>query len=170
MSALTVKGIEIPPRITVAERQLELNGVGIKSKFFVEAYVACLYLLDKSEDAEEIISADRPQAIILHITSSRVTNERLVSGTLEAMVKASDDGLAPIQAQVDRFLGLLEQEVSKGDMFELAYVPGSGTSVSMNGKRLGVVEGMPFKKALFGIWLSDRPTQKSLKKQLLSAL
>ena len=36
-----------------------------------------------------------------------------------------------------------------------------------NDKELGTIEGMEFKKALFGIWLSNRPADDDLKEAML---
>ncbi|HCX90261.1 MAG: hypothetical protein COW04_00540 [Deltaproteobacteria bacterium CG12_big_fil_rev_8_21_14_0_65_43_10] len=33
-----------------------------------------------------------------------------------------------------------------------------------------VTNGLPFKKALFGIWLCDNPAQKSLKREMLGTV
>jgi hypothetical protein len=46
-------------------------------------------------------------------------------------------------------------------------VPGKGVEVYINGEYASVTEGLAFKKALFGIYLSDKPAQKSLKKAML---
>ncbi|MDH3897194.1 MAG: chalcone isomerase family protein, partial [Deltaproteobacteria bacterium] len=53
------------------------------------------------------------------------------------------------------------------DRYDLIYVPGKGVEVYINGEYASVTEGLSFKKALFGIYLSDKPAQKSLKKAML---
>ena len=52
-------------------------------------------------------------------------------------------------------------------MFDIFYVPNKATLVVKNGKLMAKIEGLDFKKALFGIWLSDVPADKNLKKALL---
>ena len=49
----------------------------------------------------------------------------------------------------------------------MQYEPGKGVSVIRNGTVKVTVEGLDFKKALFGIWLSDDPIQDSLKEEML---
>ena len=39
--------------------------------------------------------------------------------------------------------------------------------VLRNSELLDTIAGLEFKKAFFGIWLSDNPVQKSLKKAML---
>ena len=49
----------------------------------------------------------------------------------------------------------------------MIYTPGSGVAISKNGELKDTIEGIAFKKALFGIWLSDKPADKKLKKAML---
>ncbi|GAA6767582.1 hypothetical protein AAFH68_35310 [Flavobacterium sp. CGRL1] len=53
-------------------------------------------------------------------------------------------------------------------MFVLAYNPlDQNVYVSKNEILKGKIQGFDFKKALFGIWLSDKPVDETLKKHLL---
>ena len=52
-------------------------------------------------------------------------------------------------------------------MFDLVYLPGEGVRVLKNGEQKDTVGGLEFKKALFGIWLSDKPAQEDLKEKML---
>ena len=42
-----------------------------------------------------------------------------------------------------------------------------GVIVNKNGKLLTTIRGLEFKKALFGIWLGEKPADKNLKKGML---
>ena len=59
------------------------------------------------------------------------------------------------------------EKIKEGDIFEIWYVPGMGVQPFKNGNFQANIEGLDFKKALFGIWLSDKPADASLKKSLL---
>ncbi|KAI3386829.1 hypothetical protein SNEBB_003969, partial [Seison nebaliae] len=75
---------------------------------------------------------------------------------------------APIQPQIDQLLGsAFKDKVKKGDVFDLVYTPGGGTQVLKNNKATTVVRGLPIKQSLFGIWLSGKPAQSSLKEEML---
>ena len=52
-------------------------------------------------------------------------------------------------------------------MFDITYQPGKGVVAYKNGKEKGTIEGMDFKKALFGIWLSNDPADDDLKEAML---
>ena len=49
----------------------------------------------------------------------------------------------------------------------MVYLPKEGVKVYKNNKLLGTIEGMEFKRALFGIWLSKKPADKDLKQAML---
>ncbi len=47
------------------------------------------------------------------------------------------------------------------------YVPEKGVVVFKNGKIQPIIEGLEFKKALYGIWLGEEPADDDLKEDLL---
>lgn len=168
-SAVTISDVKIPDSLTADGTELVLNGAGTRSKWFIDLYVGGLYLPAKSSNAGSIIAADEPQAIKLHIISGMITSDRMTSATMEGFENSTGDNVAPIKDEVDAFLDVFSEEIKEGDVFDLVYIPGSGVHVMKNGTERGVIEGMAFKKALFGIWLSDEPAQEDLKKAMLGA-
>jgi hypothetical protein len=60
------------------------------------------------------------------------------------------------------------EEINDEDVFNIVYVPGKGLDVYKNGAAKATIRsGLTFKRAFFGIWISDRPVQKSLKRGML---
>jgi hypothetical protein len=108
-------------------------------------------------------------AIRLEITSGLVTQEKLVESLNEGFDKATAGKPEPIRKEIDQFRRCFAHQIAKGDVFDLVYLPEHGVTVLKNGKRQGVVAGLAFKKALFGIWLSDDPVDKDLKSAMLLA-
>lgn len=166
--ALSIAGIEIPETLEVGDHVLRLNGAGLRRKMFVEAYVACLYVPQPETDSQRILAADEPQAVIMHITSNLVTRERLTAGLPRDLARSTDNNMKPIRTRSKRLLAMFDSEVTSGDVFRLIYLPGQGTQVWHNDAFKGSIDGLDFKQALFGIWLSEKPTQNSLKQDLLS--
>lgn len=165
-SASALSGI--PKAFNVAGTQLVLNGAGTRSKFVISVYNAGLFLQKKSSDANQIMAADEPMAIRLKVVSGFATADKMKQALKEGFHNATGGNTAPIQAGIDQLLtSAFSGKVNKGDVFDLVYIPGSGSQVLKNSKSLTVIKGLPFKKALFGIWLSNKPAQASLKKQLL---
>ncbi len=87
--------------------------------------------------------------------------------TLDGFVKSTGGKLGPIQKEVEQLIGAFRDAVEDNDVFDLQYVPSQGVSVIRNGEVKVVVPGLAFKKALFGIWLSDDPVQDDLKEGML---
>lgn len=166
-AALTVEGVDIPETYSTGGQELTLNGAGTRSKFFLDLYVGSLYVPEPGHDGAAIIAADEPQVISLHIISGMITSERMTKATREGFEASTGGKLAAIQEDVDRFMGVFRDEIREGDVFDLAYVPGQGVQVFKNGDLKDTVGGLAFKKALFGIWLSEHPAQKDLKEKML---
>ena len=61
----------------------------------------------------------------------------------------------------------VKEEIKKGDDFIIINVPNEGVVVYKNGVKKGSIDGHDFKKALFGIWLCDKPADKELKDEML---
>lgn len=166
-SALTVGGIDLPDTYTAGSTELQLNGAGTRSKFFMDLYVGSLYVSQAQEDGNAVVEADEPQAITLHITSGMITSDRMTEATMEGFEASTDGDMSSVKADIDQFMSVFKEEIKEGDVFDLVYVPGEGVNVLKNGEQKDTVGDLAFKKALFGIWLSDDPAQKSLKKDML---
>jgi hypothetical protein len=160
---------ELPGTLQVGDAKLVLNGSGARTKYLMKMYVAGLYLTQPSAKPAAIIADQAPMAIRLEITSGLVTQEKLVESLNEGFDKATSGKPEPICKEIDQFRRCFAQEIAKGDVFDLVYLPEYGVTVLKNGKRQGVVPGLAFKKALFGIWLSDDPVDKDLKSAMLLA-
>jgi hypothetical protein len=164
----TVSGVTMPATFKAGNDNLVLNGAGVRVKFFMDMYVAGLYLPAKANVAESICQANTPMAVNLHIVSSLVSSDRMVDAIKEGFKKSTGDKTGPIQSKIDRFIKLFTQEpIVKGNEFDNIYVPGEGVKVYKNGKLLDTIDGMDFKTALWGIWLGNEPADKNLKVALL---
>ncbi|WP_370231724.1 chalcone isomerase family protein [Marinobacter nauticus] len=166
-SALTVGDVDVPDTYSAMGQELKLNGAGTRSKWFMDLYVGGLYVPEQVSDGEAVINADEPQAITLHITSGMITSERMTEATMDGFKASTDGDLSAIQSDVDQFMAVFQEEITEGDVFDLVYLPGEGVRVLKNGEQKDTVGGLEFKKALFGIWLSDKPAQEDLKEKML---
>lgn len=166
--AVTIEGIKLKDSLKLGDAELHLNGAGMRSKFFIDFYIAALYLNEKTEDAQKIIESDETMVLQIHVISKLITSENLSRGTSEGFTKSTNGNTSAIQSEIDEFLGAFKDTIKVGDVFEIVYLPGQGVTVIKNRhitKRMSV--SMEFKRALFGIWLSDKPAQASLKMSLL---
>lgn len=168
-AALEINQVKIEPQVSLANKDLVLNGAGVRSVLFVKAYVAALYLPSKMEDANLVI-ANGPRKMVLHILRDIEVNE-LASAMLKGMRKNnSAKDLAEVTMQMASFgqvFGNIPM-VKNGDTITFDYVPGQGSVAYVNKTRLGdALPGDQFARVFFRIWLGDHPVQESLKRELL---
>jgi hypothetical protein len=168
VQAVTVDGIKLKDSIKLGDSELHLNGAGKRSKFFIDFYIAALYLNEKTDNAAKIIEGETLMMLQLHVISQLISSENLTKGTREGFAKSTKGNTQPIQHEIDDFLEAFKEPIKIGDVFEIVYMPEKGLTVIKNrqvAKRLPVTS--EFKRALFGIWLGDKPAQASLKNDLL---
>ncbi|HBE72360.1 MAG TPA: chalcone isomerase [Planctomycetaceae bacterium] len=159
---------ELPGQITVGKQTLKLNGAGMRTKTFVNIYESGLYLAAPSTDAQKILAADELMSIRVKITSGFVSRSSLVKSFQESLKASTGGKTDKIAKETQALLSALSDEVKKNDIYDFLYVPSRGLYVMKNGKVKGTIPGLHFKQALYGIWLSDSPVDKSLRQALLS--
>jgi len=158
---------ELPESIEYQEIKLSLNGQGTRVMFFVKIYESGLYLISANSNADEVINDNSAMGIRLDVISSMLTADAMKKAINEGFVKSTKDNTEPITDQISQFMATLHQAIEVGDVYEFIYLPESGVDVLRNSELLDTIAGLEFKKAFFGIWLSDNPVQKSLKKAML---
>ncbi len=163
-----VKGADWNPQLKVGETTLVLNGVGSRTKAFIGLYESGLYLQKTSKDAEAIVAADECMAVRVKITSRLVSRSSLVTSLKEGLEKSTKGKATEIQNETETFLKFLNDDLQIDDVLDFVHVPTKGLYVIKNGKAKGVVPGLKFKQALFGIWLSSTPADETLKQAMLS--
>jgi hypothetical protein len=163
-----INGVTLPAKLTQGKTELIYNGGGIRKKLFFKVYVIGLYLPAKNKNGNDIINGDKPICVRLQITSSVVSSSNMSESIREGFAKSTKGNMAPIQSKIDAFINVFaKEEIKEGNVFELWYIPGEGVKSYKNGKFQATIDGSDFKKALFGIWLSDSPIDEDLKKALL---
>ena len=169
LQARELAGVTVPDQITVGDNFfLDLNGMGLREKFWIDVYVGSLYLAKPSHNVAEILSRPDPLRIQLDFVYKEVTSEKLVNGWKEGFEKnQNEETLKKLQSRMEKFYGFFADSAKKGDQYVIDYIPGQGVSVSKNGVLLGTIEGEDFKNALLEIWLGNKPADKDLKKGML---
>ena len=162
-----IGGIKMPESISSSAGNLALNGAGIRTKFFMKLYVGGLYLQNKESSGKTVVNANKPMAIRLHIISSMITSEKMEDATREGFKDATNGNTANIKGQIEMFIDVFKDEIKVNDTFNLVYNPAKGVEIYKNDKLSTTINGLEFKKALFGIWLGEEPAQDSLKDEML---
>ncbi len=159
--AATVEGVTLPPTLEVSGRELPLRGCGVREVFFMNIYVAGLYLPEKGMSQEAILSADTAKAVRLQI---------VYDGSLPQDIPESWQ--APLDQMVRRDLENtiknIYQNFQAGDQVTIEYTPGFGTTISVNGERTREREGHELISPLLRLWIGDRAVSANLRELLLS--
>lgn len=165
--AENVGKLSVDETATCSDQTLYLNGAGVRKKLFIKLYVATLYTQTKSSDEQYLLSMNQPLCMRLHITSSKITSEKLVKATREGFDKSTQGHTTDIAEEIELFLTWLNKPIKIGDVFEFSFSPSNKTQASKNNQLLGEINNKKFASALFGIWLGNNPVQLDLKNKLL---
>ncbi|MHB8622057.1 MAG: chalcone isomerase family protein [Sulfuricaulis sp.] len=161
-------GVTLPETITLGTAPpLVLNGAGIRSKYFFKVYLGALYLPARTHDAEAVLHGHGPVAMHMYILHSEISKKQLVDAwndRFNANLNATE--LAQLGPRIERFNDLF-RTVHQGDVIRLDYLPGTGTTVSIDNEKRGMIEGDDFMHAWLRIWLGQRPADTGLLRELL---
>lgn len=166
---LDVAGVTLPKNLVPGAGQppLVLNGAGIRSKFFIKVYVGALYLPTRTTDAASVLRNTGPVAVHMYILHSEISSEKLAHAWDEGFnANLSDTERTRLRERIERFDNLFPT-VHAGDVISLDYTPGTGTTVSINSKKRGVIAGADFMQAWLRIWLGQVPADSDLKRAML---
>lgn len=168
VNAQTVVGnATLPNTMTLEGTELMLNGAGMREKVVFDLYAGGLYLTSKSKDATAIINADETMAMKLDIVSGMVSSKKMVSAVDDGFDAAMNGDTSSLNDKIETFKGFFSDKIVKTNVFDIAYIKGTGTVVYKNGTKVGTIAGLDFKKALFAIWLGNDPADDDLKEAML---
>jgi Chalcone isomerase-like len=165
-----VEGQTFPARAQVGERELVLNGVGLRAVAWLKGYAAGLYLTSAAASADGVVAMGGPKRLQMRMLQDVPAAE---------FVKAVDKGFgrntpagqqAALAERRDAFGRqiLALGSVKKGDVVDLDFVPGSGLVMAVNGRVHGTpVAGEDFYGALLRIFVGEHPVDPKLKAGLL---
>lgn len=165
LRAATLAGVTLPDSTQVAGKTLVLNGAGLRTKFVVKVYVAGLYLEQKSSDPNAILKSDSPKRLVMHFVRD-VSKQQMTDAFQESFEKNSPNEAKSMKADIDKMFAGLE-DLKEGNEMVFTYVPGTGTTMSINGKDKVTIADKAFAPVLFSIWLGPKPPNGDLKKGLL---
>jgi hypothetical protein len=164
--AKTINDVNLKDQIVQNEKTLQLNGAGIRTKYFLKLYVGSLYTAMNTDNGDDIIKSQDPMSIKLNITSKMITTERLKEALTEGFETVEPAKLKRIEKEVEQFDAVFTDKVELGDIYSFDTEDGVVT-VTRNGKHLITIDNQEFKEALFGIWLGENAVDKNLKKGML---
>lgn len=169
--AVEIAGVKVDETAHVGNMDLKLNGAGIRYKAIFKVYVAALYLKDKKTTVPEVLAASGARRVTI-VMLRDVSNEEFGRGFMAGIHQNTERAeKAKLTSQFLRFGELFASvpELKKGDVMTNDWIPGVGTVVALNGKKMGdPYPDISFYNALLRIWLGEKPVDQGLKKAMLS--
>jgi len=162
----------VPDQDSVNGTALQLNGAGTRYKVIFKVYVAGLYLAQKANTPEMVVTQSGPKRLsvtMLRDIDAAELGKLLTRGIEDNMGKAALSKLVPGLVRMGEIFAA-QKKLLAGDNFLIDWIPGTGTVITVK----GVVQGEPFKEpeffeALMSIWLGPKPADDKLKQALLGA-
>lgn len=170
-AATEIEGVRFEPAIKVAERQLALNGAGLRTQAIFKVYAIALYLPARTDSTEQAMAPGQGPKRIEIAPLMDVTAPQLQDALIRRLHKnLTDDEQASLHAHIDQFSAQIVATggAQAGSRIDIDWLPAVGTRLSVNGKAMGAaIADERFYSALMRIWLGQRPTAHTLKSALL---
>lgn len=169
-ATVEVAGVKLEDSLDLQGSKLQLNGAGVRTKVIFKVYVAGLYLNKKAATAEEVLAATGPKRMSLTMLRDIDAGELgklFTKGVEDNTAKGEISKLIPGLVRMGQLFAD-QKKLKSGDNVLIDWVPGTGTTLTINGK----LQPDPFKEpeffnALMRIWFGDKPADASLKEALL---
>ena len=162
--AASLDGINFPDKVKIDNKDLVLNGIGIRKATFlkIKVYYGALYLEAKNKDAASFVASKSPKQIIMHFVRE-VDAKKLRDGFVEGM-EAANKNHATFKSQLEKFNAQVT-DVNKGDEFIINFKE-DGVTLTAKGKTGEKISGADFSSALLNVWFTN-PRDEDLRRGLL---
>src|SRR5881392_3816814 len=135
----TLAGVKMDDTTSVNGQNLVLNGMGLRKKLFIKIYVGGLYLPAKQANAATVLATDQPRRMVMHFLYS-VSKNQMCDAWEEGLTDNTANASAEVKTAFTTLCSWMEP-IPSGNRLTLTYVPGSGTTVEVNGKVKGTLPG-----------------------------
>ena len=168
--ATEVGGVKYEASVQLGSAKLVLNGAGVRYKAIFKVYTAGLYLGTKVGTPEEVYAAPGPKRMHVVMLRDIDANELGKLFTRGMQDNAPREEFSKSIAGTLRMSDIFsaKKKLAAGESFYIDWVPGTGTTVVINGKAAGEpIKEPEFFTALMKIWLGKSPADAQLKNSLL---
>lgn len=153
---MTIADVSFPGEKVIAGKTLKLNGVALKTKFFIKVFAGGFYLETPTRNAEEAITSEQVKHFHLHYLTSKATAEKLQDGFKEAIAAANPPELVSrYRAQIDLYASWLDSDMAPGATSLTTYVPGKGLTLVYKGEEKGTIPDKTFAQMYFRYTLGE---------------
>ncbi len=160
LHAAEMHGRHLPDSLQRFDSNFSLAGCGLREFFFIDIYLLSLYLPDEAAGPATVHNSNSPRVFVLDVLYKGDMPDDLPNLWREPLSQQiSAELLEILQEQYDR--------VDTGDRVELAWYPGEGEQLRINGELVVREPGKELMPALTEMWLGEDPVSGNLKRLLL---
>ena len=165
--AVEIEGVSVSESVQVEDKILQLNGTGVRTKFFFDIYITALYLEQKSSSTEDVLNSHEAKRLSMQFIYGEVEAEKMTDGWNRGFEKQhSEKEMAALRERLNQFNSFFAT-AHKGDLITYDFLSDGSTLTQIKSETMGSIPGFDFQKALLSVWLGPKPADKKLKKALL---
>ena len=168
-NAAEVGGVKLDERVRVQTADLQLNGAGVRKRYFFDVYAIGLYIAEKKADPAAVVALPGNKRLAIHMLRD-VGADTFIAALIDGVrANHSQEEVERLEPRLKELSSIMSQmkEARKGSVIALDLI-GTQTLLLVDGKPAGKpIAGDDFYRALLRIWLGDKPVQEDLKKALL---
>lgn len=165
-----IEGQSFDRQIQLGGAPLLLNGVGLRAVAWIKGYAAALYLPAKASEAAQAIATPGPKRLQLRMLREVAAAEFVKAFERGMKRNARSDEYPRLTERMGRFEQFVASTgmVRAGDVIDLDFVPGRGTSLTINGRGIGTpIAGDDFYAILLKMFIGDQVSDTALRAGLL---
>ncbi|GAB6096796.1 chalcone isomerase family protein [Desulfatiferula olefinivorans] len=160
-----VDGSTFPRSVTLDGTRLFLTGAALQRYLvIVKGYAGAFYLPANTPAAEAL--GPVPKYLVLEYKVSISAGDFAEATTRSIQDAVDAKTFASIEDRLNA-LNALYADVKPNDRYSLYYHPDRGTQLALNGTVAGTLPGLDFARALFGVWLGEKPIDPDFRDRLL---
>ena len=169
-TAVEISGVKLDDKVTVAGKELQLNGGGVRTWAIFQVYVLGLYLPQKKSAVADVLALSGPRRVkmvFLREMNSEEFGEAFMKGLNANSDKAEKSKFVNQTVKMGEIFASIPS-LKKGDWITCDWVPGSGMVIQVNDKKIGeTLPDIGFYNAFLKIWLGEKPADDALKPKML---
>jgi hypothetical protein len=166
--AVTVEGVQVSEKVSVADTQLSLNGTAVRVFRWlgipVKIYVAAFYTPAPLRSAKEVMASSGPMQFDFTFLRD-VSKNQVAEAWSKQIAESVDFTYGSFDADRDRFVGMFGALKSGGT--QTVQFVGEDTVIIDQGVKNGTIAGRNFQKAFLSMWFGENPVSPEIKAGLL---
>ncbi|MCB0507874.1 MAG: chalcone isomerase family protein [Bacteroidetes bacterium] len=166
---MNIGGFEIDEKINIFKKELTLNGVAVRSKFFIQTYIISIYAEKSITQEQDAIDSNIERSLRMQIITPLAT-PKVVSENIENAMKAGlGNSYLQHKSLIDEVRSVIEKSaVQYQDIIDIYYAKNGDFLLFKNGNEIYKnADGTLLITAIYNMYVGKNPKDKKIKSALL---